>query len=92
MHYQPLLDDTTTACPGGQTCVYRNQWAAGGWRRHLGALPHFYNLDNEIDIWGGTHRDIHPNPTTFQELRDILFGRGTRAEGLGIQRRFAWDP
>ena len=81
--YQPLLDDTTTTCPSGQTCVYRNQWAAA-LATAFGSAPHFYNLDNEIDIWGGTHRDIHPNPTTFQELRDIYLMEARALKG--------WDP
>jgi Glycoside hydrolase family 44 len=81
--YQPLLDDTTQTCPSGQTCVYRNQWAAA-LATAFGSAPHFYNLDNEIDIWGGTHRDIHPNPTTFQELRDIYLTEARALKG--------WDP
>jgi len=30
----------------------------------------FYGLDNEPMIWGETHRDVHPNPTSYDELRD----------------------
>jgi len=81
--YQPLLDDSTTPCPSGQTCIYRNQWAAA-LATAFGGAQHFYNLDNEIDIWGGTHRDIHPNPTTFQELRDIYLTEARALKG--------WDP
>jgi Glycoside hydrolase family 44 len=78
--YQPLLDDTGTSCPSGQTCVYRNQWAAA-LATAFGSAPHFYNMDNEIDIWGGTHRDIHPNPTTFQELRDVYLAEARALKG-----------
>ena len=81
--YVPLLDDTTQTCTGGQACVYRNQWTAA-LATAFGSAPHFYDVDNEIDIWGGTHRDIHPNPTTYQELRDIYL---TEARGLKT-----WDP
>jgi uncharacterized repeat protein (TIGR01451 family) len=28
----------------------------------------FYNLDNEPGIWNGTHRDVHPNGTTYAEM------------------------
>lgn len=28
----------------------------------------FYNLDNEPMLWNSTHRDIHPNPTTYDEI------------------------
>jgi hypothetical protein len=30
----------------------------------------FYNLDNEPMLWNDTHRDVHPLPTTYDELRD----------------------
>ena len=30
----------------------------------------FYNLDNEPMLWNSTHRDVHPNPTTYDEIRD----------------------
>ncbi|MDH2430509.1 glycoside hydrolase family 44 protein [Sphaerisporangium sp. TRM90804] len=30
----------------------------------------FYNLDNEPDIWHGTHRDVHPQGASSAELRD----------------------
>jgi len=30
----------------------------------------YYNLDNEPDIWNGTHRDVHPQATTTQEIID----------------------
>ncbi len=36
--------------------------AAGGVR--------VYGLDNEPVLWSNTHRDVHPNPTTYDELRD----------------------
>ena len=28
----------------------------------------FYSLDNEPDLWGDTHRDVHPSPQTYDEL------------------------
>ena len=36
--------------------------AAGGVR--------FYNLDNEPMLWNSTHRDVHPTPCGYDELRD----------------------
>ncbi len=30
----------------------------------------FYNLDNEPMLWNSTHRDVHPQPTTYDEMRD----------------------
>lgn len=29
-----------------------------------------YNLDNEPDLWSETHRDVHPTPAGYDELRD----------------------
>jgi hypothetical protein len=33
----------------------------------------FYNLDNEPMLWNSTHRDVHPQPTTYDEVRDRAF-------------------
>jgi fibronectin type 3 domain-containing protein len=97
--YFPLLDDHTQACSAG-TCEYRIDWvtdATKGLSQAFGntntcsLFPnfninscHLYNMDNEIDIWGGTHVDVHPNPTTYNELRDVYL---TEAGKLGT-----WDP
>ena len=62
--YDPLLDDHTQSCPGAN-CVYRDDWAAALATAFAGgscpiplssiASCHFYDMDNEIDIWGSTH-------------------------------------
>lgn len=33
----------------------------------------FYNLDNEPMLWDDTHRDVHPTPTLYDELRDRTY-------------------
>ena len=91
--YFPLLDDHSQTCTG-TTCVYRDDWAAAMAAAFgSGSCPipyfsttscHFYDMDNEIDIWGGTHHDVHPNPTTYDELRDIYL---TEAGNMKT-----WDP
>ena len=91
--YFPLLDDHTKTCTT-TTCVYRNDWAAAlATAFGSGSCPipyfsstscHFYDMDNEIDIWGGTHRDVHPSPTTYDELQNIYL---TEASNMK-----AWDP
>jgi len=51
---------------------------ATGWVNHLTSTfgtaanggVQFYNLDNEPMLWNSTHRDVHPNPTTYDEMRD----------------------
>jgi hypothetical protein len=30
----------------------------------------FYNLDNEPALWNTNHRDVHPRPVSYDELRD----------------------
>jgi Glycoside hydrolase family 44/Fibronectin type III domain len=80
--YFPLLDNNTQTCPVA-SCVYREPWATA-LATAFGAAPHFYNMDNEIDIWGGTHRDVHPTPTTYQELRNIFL--------LEAGNLKTWDP
>jgi hypothetical protein len=79
--YFPLLDQPGTGDPPNS--VYRNQWTAA-LSAAFGSAPHFYNMDNEIDIWGGTHRDIHPNPAAYQELRDTYLAEARALKG--------WDP
>ena len=88
--YMPLLDDHTATCPSGSTCLYRSDWAAA-LTTAFGSAPHFYDMDNEIDIWGGTHRDIHPSPSGYEELRDTYLAEA-RALKTGIRKRSAWVP
>ncbi len=33
----------------------------------------FYNLDNEPYLWSTNHRDVHPNPVSYDELRDRTY-------------------
>ena len=63
--------------------VYRSQWVAA-LASSFGGLAHYYNMDNEIDIWSGTHRDVHPNATTYDELRDTFINESRATLG--------WDP
>ena len=81
----PIYDDTTFACPtsANGSCVYRKEWAAA-LATAFGSAPHFYDMDNECDIWSGTHRDVHPDPTGYEELRNTYL---RVARGLKT-----WDP
>ena len=42
---------------------------------------HQYILDNEPNLWNSTHRDVHPDPLTYDELvsRTIAYGSAIRA-------------
>ena len=95
--YFPLLDDHTQACPSGN-CVYRIDWvtdANKGLTQAFGggscpvpyfanASCHFYDMDNEIDIWGGTHFDVHAAEAGYTELRDTFLKEARNLK--------TWDP
>lgn len=42
------------------------QWVASSLR----GRTNMYFLDNEIELWYETHRDVHPEPTTYDEVLD----------------------
>jgi hypothetical protein len=59
----------------------------------------FYNLDNEPMLWNSTHRDVHPNATTYDEIRDKTWAyaaaikaadncQNFRPGGVGLVRVF----
>ena len=33
----------------------------------------YYNLDNEMDIWWGTHRDVSPVGKKYDQIRDLTY-------------------
>ncbi len=67
-------DPTDTSTAITQTFVQ-------GWMQHLigrygtaangGVL--FYDLDNEPMLWNSSHRDVHPNPTSYDEMRNLTY-------------------
>jgi hypothetical protein len=77
----PIKDSPSAGDPPGT--VYRNQWTAA-LAAAFGTAPHFYDMDNEIDIWGSTHRDVHPQPTAYNEMRDTFIAESRALKG--------WDP
>jgi len=79
--YFPMLDQPGTNDPANS--VYRSQWAAN-LAAAFGSAPHFYDMDNEIEIWGSTHRDVHPLPSAYDELRDTFIAESRALKG--------WDP
>jgi len=74
----PIKDSPENGDPPGT--VYRNQWASA-MAQAFGSAPHFYDMDNEIDIWGGTHRDVHPNPSEYEEMRDTYLAEARALRG-----------
>jgi hypothetical protein len=41
-------------------------------------------MDNEVDIWGGTHRDVHPAGSGYDELANMFENEGSALK--------TWDP
>lgn len=59
--------------PSDTSIQSTNASFALSWLDRLSSLPSFKNLrgvmlDNEPDLWSSTHRDVHPEPTTYDEL------------------------
>jgi uncharacterized repeat protein (TIGR02543 family) len=61
-----------------------------GWLAHLtgkygtatnGGVA-YYNLDNEPMLWNSSHRDVHPEPTTYDELRDRTVQYGAAVKSM----------
>jgi hypothetical protein len=42
----------------------------------------FYDLDNEPNIWSGTHRDVHPSPVGYDELRNRAYDYAPKIKAL----------
>jgi hypothetical protein len=91
--YYPLLDNSSQSCPSAD-CVYREPWAqalAAAFSSGACTVPysaitscHFFDMDNEADIWGGTHRDVHPAPSGYDELANVF-----ESEAGSLK---TWDP
>lgn len=63
------------------TSIPITQTFVQGWMQHLmgrygtaanGGVA-FYDLDNEPMLWNSTHRDVHPNPTSYDEMRNLTY-------------------
>jgi hypothetical protein len=95
--YYPLVD-TAQECPSGTTdgttCIDRETWAkalATAFGSGTCSVPystitscHFYDMDNEPDIWNGTHRDVHPVASGYDELANLYEQEATNLK--------TWDP
>ncbi len=90
--YYPLVD-TASDCTTGN-CIYRDEWAkalAAAFSKGTCAVPyspitscHFYDMDNEPEIWNGTHRDVHPVASGYDELANLFEKQATNLK--------TWDP
>lgn len=67
-------DPTDTSLP--ITTTFVQGWIAHLIGRYGGAAQGgvaFYNLDNEPMLWNDTHRDVHPQPASYDEMRDLTY-------------------
>jgi hypothetical protein len=90
--YFPLADSPSDCSAGN--CLYRDEWTralAAAFGSAMCSVPyspitacHFYDLDNEPEIWDGTHRDVHPLHPGYSELV-------SRYENTASKLK-TWDP
>lgn len=95
--YYPLVN-TPQDCPSGTTdgttCIDRQTWAqalATAFGSNICNVPysaitscHFYDLDNEPEIWDGSHKDVHPIQSGYTELANSFVNLGNALK--------SWDP
>lgn len=48
------------------------EWMAALQAQHNGSVQ-LFSLDNEPMLWHLTHRDVHPNPVGYDEIRDLTY-------------------
>jgi hypothetical protein len=77
--YVPLRDRQAAGDPPGT--IYRDEWIAR-LKDAFADRPHFYEFDNEPEIWNGTHRDVHPAPSTYEEMRDKFLDMANLIESI----------
>ncbi|MFM8444792.1 MAG: glycoside hydrolase family 44 protein [Methylococcus sp.] len=41
-----------------------------------------YSLDNEPMLWHSNHRDVHPSPVTYDEIRDLSYRYGAAVKAI----------
>ena len=51
-----------------------------------------YILDNEPNLWSTTHRDVHPDPVTYDELLAKTIAYGTAIREAGPRRAHCGAP
>ncbi len=70
------IDDTSPL----RTSVAAPPSFIGQWVREMElqvGAPVQYVLDNEPDLWADTHRDVHPEPLSYDELAERTIDYGT---------------
>lgn len=62
----PFADPPDTT----DNAVYMDEWVSHMKNAFGAQAPRFLAMDNESDIWGSTHIDVHPRCGTYDELLD----------------------
>ncbi|MEJ0099383.1 MAG: glycoside hydrolase family 44 protein [Pseudomonadota bacterium] len=71
---------TGTSVPAPPELMAR--WVAAMLKDDKGSKgAHVLFLDNEPELWNHTHRDVHPEPLTYDELLDRTIRYGTAIRG-----------
>jgi hypothetical protein len=63
--------DPKVAADPTRTSVVSTPEMVGAWLRRMaaaGAEPEYVAMDNEPDLWGQTHYDVHPECPTYEEI------------------------
>ncbi len=66
--------------------VYQDEfvhWLEGKFKDRT--APIWYDLDNEPDIWSGTHAEVHPSPTTYAEMVQKTRDYGSMIKSIAPQ-------
>lgn len=81
-------DPTDTSFASG--AAWTTQWVQHLKSRHgsaaSGGVRH-YALDNEVMLWNSTHRDVHPQPATYDEIwqKTVTHASAIKAEDPAAQ-------
>lgn len=69
---QPITGNDPTDTSIAITPADVQAWMADLEAQHNGAVT-LFSLDNEPMLWHETHRDVHPNPVSYDEIRDLTY-------------------
>jgi hypothetical protein len=87
---------TIAAGPPSLTSVSSTPESIGQWVRQIrsgdgarGRSVDAYILDNEPMLWNSTHRDVHPDPTTYDELLEKTIAYASVIRGTDPEAKIA---
>ncbi len=58
----------TSVASGPEDATARVKHIMDQYGSAYGTKPHYFQLDNEMLAWSGTHGDVHPSHTTYDEV------------------------